>query len=126
MTWPSLSGTSVSRDFVELPSQLFEHWLDVPQVLDAHARHVKTGAPMPAELRDRIIAAERADAGFATTEYLESALVDLAFHTGEPPADPMAPPPPAPFDRRRSRPGASSTGAGRGAPRDHRETGPAS
>ena len=88
--WPSIAGTSVARDFVELPSQLFEHWLDVPQVLDAHARHVKTGAPMPAELRDRIIAAEQADAGFATTEYLESAMVDLAFHRGAPPADPMA------------------------------------
>lgn len=88
--WPSISGTSVARDFVELPSQLFEHWLEQPEVLDRHARHAETGAPMPAELRDRILAAGNADQGFATTEYLESALVDLAFHTGTPPADPMA------------------------------------
>ena len=88
--WPSMSGTSVARDFVELPSQLYEHWLEQPQVLDRHARHAETGAPMPADLRDRILAARNADQGFATTEYLESALVDLAFHTGEPPADPMA------------------------------------
>lgn len=88
--WPSISGTSVARDFVELPSQLFEHWLEQPEVLDRHARHIETGAPLPAELRDRILAARNADQGFSTTEYLESALVDLAFHTGAPPADPMA------------------------------------
>lgn len=88
--WPSISGTSVARDFVELPSQLFEHWLEQPEVLDRHARHAETGAPLPADLRDRILAARNADQGFATTEYLESALVDLAFHTGTPPADPMA------------------------------------
>ena len=88
--WPSISGTSVAQDFVELPSQLYEHWLDQPQVLDAHARHYQTGAPMPASLRDRIIAADRAGQGFATTEYLESALVDLAFHRGGPPGDPVA------------------------------------
>ncbi|QRZ13780.1 M3 family metallopeptidase [Paracoccus methylovorus] len=90
VSWPSMSGTSVARDFVELPSQLFEHWLEQPQVLDRHARHAETGAPLPAGLRDRILAAGNADQGFATTEYLESALVDLAFHRGAPPADPMA------------------------------------
>ena len=90
VTWPSISGTSVARDFVELPSQLYEHWLEQPEVLDRHARHAETGAPMPAALRDRILAARNADQGFATTEYLESALVDLAFHRGAPPADPMA------------------------------------
>lgn len=88
--WPSISGTSVARDFVELPSQLFEHWLEQPEVLDRHARHAETGAPLPVELRDRILAARNADQGFATTEYLQSALVDLAFHSGPPPADPMA------------------------------------
>ncbi|MBV0891999.1 M3 family metallopeptidase [Paracoccus sp. Z118] len=87
--WPSISGTSVARDFVELPSQLFEHWLEQPEVLDTHARHVATGEPLPAALRERILAAEKADAGFATTEYLESAMVDIAFHLGAPPADPM-------------------------------------
>ena len=90
VTWPSISGTSVAQDFVELPSQLYEHWLEQPTVLDAHARHYRTGEPLPADLRDRLLAAGKADAGFATTEYLESALVDLAFHRGEPPADPMA------------------------------------
>ncbi len=90
VTWPSVSGTSVARDFVELPSQLFEHWLEVPEVLDAHARHWQTGEPMPASLRDRVLAAGNADQGFATVEYLESALVDLAFHRGAPPADVMA------------------------------------
>lgn len=90
VTHPFISGTSVARDFVELPSQLYEHWLEVPEVLDTHARHVETGAPMPAGLRDRLLAATTFDQGFATVEYLGSALVDLAFHEGEPPADPMA------------------------------------
>lgn len=87
VTYASLSGTSVARDFVELPSQLFEHWLDVPKVLDRHARHVETGEPLPAGLRDRLLAARKADQGFATVEYTASALVDLAFHQGEPPRD---------------------------------------
>ncbi|NHF71802.1 M3 family metallopeptidase [Paracoccus xiamenensis] len=90
VAWPSISGTSVARDFVELPSQLYEHWLEQPEVLDRHARHAETGAALPADLRDRIIAAGNADQGFATLEYLQSALVDLAFHRGAPPADPMA------------------------------------
>ncbi|WP_265500976.1 M3 family metallopeptidase [Paracoccus beibuensis] len=90
VTWPSISGTSVAQDFVELPSQLYEHWLEQPSVLDAHARHHETGAPLPADLRDRLLAAGTADAGFSTVEYLESALVDLAFHRGAPPADAMA------------------------------------
>lgn len=90
VTWPSVSGTSVAQDFVELPSQLLEHWLEQPAVLDAHARHHETGAPLPADLRDRLLAAGKADAGFATVEYLESALVDLAFHRGAPPVDAMA------------------------------------
>lgn len=88
--WPSISGTSVAQDFVELPSQLYEHWLEQPEILDAHARHHASGAPLPALLRDRLLAAGRADAGFATTEYLENALVDLAFHRGAPPVDVMA------------------------------------
>lgn len=88
--WPSISGTAVAQDFVELPSQLLEHWLEQPEVLDAHARHHQTGEALPADLRDRLLAAGKADAGFSTVEYLESALVDLAFHRGQPPADPMA------------------------------------
>ena len=84
-----VAGTSVARDFVELPSQLYEHWLSVPAVLNDHARHVETGAPMPDALRDRLLAAATYDQGFATVEYVASALIDLAFHEGAPPADPM-------------------------------------
>lgn len=85
-----ISGTSVARDFVELPSQLYEHWLEVPAVLEEHARHWQTGAPMPADMRDRLLAAGTYDQGFATVEFVSSALVDLAFHEGAAPADPMA------------------------------------
>lgn len=90
VTWPSISGTSVAQDFVELPSQLYEHWLEQPEVLDAHARHHATSEALPAVLRDKLLAAGNADAGFSTVEYLESALVDLDFHRGAPPADPIA------------------------------------
>jgi peptidyl-dipeptidase Dcp len=89
VTYGFISGTSVARDFVELPSQLFEHWLEVPEVLEKHARHVVTGAPMPADLLARLLAAGTYDQGFATVEFVSSALVDLAFHEGPPPADPM-------------------------------------
>ncbi len=85
-----VSGTSVARDFVELPSQLYEHWLETPEVLGEHARHAVTGQPIPKELMDRLIAARNFDQGFATVEYLASALVDLDFHAGPAPADPMA------------------------------------
>ena len=84
-----IAGTSVARDFVELPSQLYEHWLEVPEVIATHARHVETGAPMPPELLARWQGARNFDQGFATVEYVASALVDLAFHEGDPPADPM-------------------------------------
>jgi peptidyl-dipeptidase Dcp len=90
VSYPSVSGTSVAGDFVELPSQLYEHWLEVPEVLQAHARHAKTGEPMPLPLLDRLIKARDFDQGFATVEYLASALVDLDFHGGKPPQDPMA------------------------------------
>ncbi len=85
-----VAGTNVARDFVELPSQLYEHWLSVPEVLTAHARHHATGEPMPEALRDRLLAASTYDQGFATVEFVASAMVDLAFHEGAPPADPMA------------------------------------
>ncbi|MFV0301318.1 MAG: M3 family metallopeptidase [Paracoccus sp. (in: a-proteobacteria)] len=88
--WPQIAGTSVALDFVELPSQLYEHWLEQPETLSRHARHHATGAPLPPELLARLLAADKADAGFSTVEYLESALVDLAFHRGEAPADPAA------------------------------------
>lgn len=91
VTWPSVAGTSVSRDFVELPSQLYEHWLTVPQVLEKHARHAETGEPMPSALIDKMLAARNFGAGFATVEFTSSALVDMAYHArGEAPADPIA------------------------------------
>ncbi|MET4102097.1 peptidyl-dipeptidase Dcp [Roseovarius sp. MBR-78] len=90
VTYESLSGTNVARDFVELPSQLFEHWLEVPEVLERHARHVETGAPMPKDLLDKVLGAANFDMGFQTVEYVASALVDLAFHEGTPPDDVMA------------------------------------
>ncbi|MGB4829669.1 MAG: M3 family metallopeptidase [Paracoccaceae bacterium] len=89
VTYGFLSGTSVARDFVELPSQLYEHWLEVPSVLEAHARHHQTGEPMPADMLARLLAAGTYDQGFATVEFVASAMVDLEFHTGTPPADPM-------------------------------------
>ena len=89
VTYQSISGTSVARDFVELPSQLYEHWLDVPQVLAEFATHAETGEAMPDDLRDRLLSAATYDMGFQTVEYVASALVDLAFHDGPAPADPM-------------------------------------
>lgn len=90
VTYSFISGTSVARDFVELPSQLYEHWLEVPEVLEKHARHYQTGEPMPADMLKRLLAAGTYDQGFATVEFLGSALVDLAFHEGKAPTDPMA------------------------------------
>jgi peptidyl-dipeptidase Dcp len=89
VTYGFISGTNVARDFVELPSQLYEHWLEVPEVLEKHARHYQTGAAMPADLLHRLLAAGTYDQGFATVEFVSSALVDLAFHEGAAPADPM-------------------------------------
>ncbi|MEM7614118.1 MAG: M3 family metallopeptidase, partial [Pseudomonadota bacterium] len=90
VTYASISGTSVALDFVELPSQLYEQWLSTPQVLGAFARHSETGAPMPDDLRQRLLAAETFDQGFATVEYVASALVDQALHAGPAPRDPLA------------------------------------
>ncbi|MBH9974273.1 MULTISPECIES: M3 family metallopeptidase [Bartonella] len=80
--WPSVSGTSVARDFVELPSQLFEHWVTVPETLKTYARNVKTGEPMPQELLDKVLAARTFNGGFDAVEFTASALVDMAFHEG--------------------------------------------
>ncbi|MEL6434885.1 MAG: M3 family metallopeptidase, partial [Pseudomonadota bacterium] len=90
VTYESISGTSVARDFVELPSQLYEHWLEVPEVLAEFATHAETGAPMPKEMLDKVLAAATFDMGFQTVEYVASALVDLAFHEGAAPEDTMA------------------------------------
>jgi peptidyl-dipeptidase Dcp len=80
VTYPSLAGTNVARDFVELPSQLYEHWLERPEILERFALHAETGEPMPRELLDRLLAARNFNQGFATVEYCSSAFVDLDFH----------------------------------------------
>lgn len=91
VAWPAVSGTAVSRDFVELPSQLYEHWLTVPEVLEKYAVHYRTGEAMPKALLDKVLAARTFNAGFNTVEFTASALVDMAFHTGkEKIADPLA------------------------------------
>ena len=78
--YPSLSGTSVKQDFVELPSQIMEHWAMEPQVLKSYARHVESGEPIPDELIERLRAAETFNQGFATTEYLAACYLDMAWH----------------------------------------------
>lgn len=75
-----LAGTNVLRDFVELPSQLMEHWLKEPKVLKKHARHYETDEPLPDELFARLMAAQAFNQGFDTIEYLSCALVDQALH----------------------------------------------
>ena len=81
VTYPLLSGTSVSSDFVELPSQLYEHWLETPEILKKYARHCRTGEPMPQALLDRVLAARNFNQGCATVEYTASALVDIDLHS---------------------------------------------
>jgi peptidyl-dipeptidase Dcp len=87
--FPRLSGTNVARDFVELPSQLFEHWLEEPDVLTRFARHHQTGEPIPKALLDKLLAAKNYGQGFATVEFLASALIDMDFHTLPPGSDPL-------------------------------------
>ena len=84
VTYERLSGTRVLRDFVELPSQLFEHWAFEPEVLKKHARHVDTGAPIPDELIARLHQARRFNQGFETVEYTACALLDMALHAQAP------------------------------------------
>jgi peptidyl-dipeptidase Dcp len=81
VTYPSISGTSVATDFVELPSQLYEHWLEQPDVLRRFAKHYQTGQPIPEDLLQRLIAARNFGQGYATVEYVASAIVDLDFHS---------------------------------------------
>lgn len=84
VTYRSLSGTNVVRDYVELPSQLFEHWLSTREVLDRYARHYRTGEPMPQETIERIRASLTFNQGFATVEYLAGALYDMKIHLADP------------------------------------------
>ncbi|RCS28870.1 M3 family peptidase [Rhodanobacter denitrificans] len=78
--YPYFSGTSVPRDFVEFPSQVNEMWADWPGVLANYAKHYQTGAPMPKALLDKVLAASKFNQGFATTEYLGSAMLDQSWH----------------------------------------------
>ena len=90
VTYQRLSGTQVLRDFVELPSQLFEHWITEREVLHRHARHWKTGESIPGALVDKLMAARRFNQGYETVRYAASALADMAVHSlidAEPPAD---------------------------------------
>lgn len=80
VTYPSLSGTAVPRDYVEFPSQLLEHWLATPEVLQRFALHYETGEPIPQELVERIEAAANFNEGFRTTEFLASGLMDMRYH----------------------------------------------
>ena len=80
VTYPMLSGTNVARDFVEFPSQLYEHWLEQPELLRSFARHVDTDQPIPEALLQRLLAARGFNQGFSTVEYTASALVDLDLH----------------------------------------------
>ncbi len=83
VTYPLLAGTAVASDFVELPSQLYEHWLEVPEILTEFARHYQTGAPMPQALLDTVLKTRTFNQGFATVEYTACALVDLDLHGRE-------------------------------------------
>jgi peptidyl-dipeptidase Dcp len=83
--YPRLSGTNVAQDFVELPSQIFEHWMDIPETLERFAVHAQTGKPIPKALLDKLNAARNFNKGFATVEFLASAFVDLDYHALENP-----------------------------------------
>ena len=90
-TYPTLSGTRVARDYVEFPSQLNEHWLPTPQVLNRFALHYRTGKPIPADLVTKIAKAHTFRQGFNVTEYLASALIDMKLHlAGDADIDPRA------------------------------------
>ncbi len=80
VTYPTLAGTHVARDYVEFPSQLLEHWVSTPEVLSRFALHHRTGAPMPKELSAKIEKAATFNQGFSTVEYLSAALVDMKLH----------------------------------------------
>ncbi len=83
VTYPLISGTGVATDFVELPSQLYEHWLEPPEILKSFATHDRTGEPMPDALIAKLRAARTFNQGFMTVEYVASAIVDLDFHSLE-------------------------------------------
>jgi peptidyl-dipeptidase Dcp len=86
VSYPAQSGTSVLRDFVELPSQIYEHWLSLPETLRRYARHHGTGAPLPDAVIARLEAARGFDTGFGTVAYTASAMLDMALHRHESPS----------------------------------------
>lgn len=89
VTYPTLSGTNVPTDYVEFPSQLLEHWVETPEVLNRFALHYQTGKPMPQALIEKIKKASTFNSGFDTTELLASALMDMKVHmAGDTPIDP--------------------------------------
>lgn len=91
VTYRSQAGTNVARDYVEFPSQIYEHWLATPELLNRYAVHHQTGEPLPAELLEKIERATTFNQGFSTVEYLASALVDMKMHTStDTPIDPEA------------------------------------
>ena len=96
VNYPSLSGTSVFRDYVEFPSQVLERWLSTPEVLNRFALHYQTGKPIPPELVEKISNASKFNQGFATVEYLSAALVDMKLHLAATPNEPIDP---AAFER---------------------------
>ncbi|MCR9130097.1 MAG: M3 family metallopeptidase [Alphaproteobacteria bacterium] len=85
--FPSLAGTSVDRDFVEFPAQIYEHWLEQPEVLERFALHHESGEPMPMELLERVLEAQTFNEGFATVEFLNSGFVDMAYHLNTNPGE---------------------------------------
>ena len=96
VNYPSLSGTAVFNDYVEFPSQVLEHWVTTPEVLNRFALHYQTGKPMPHELLEKIERASKFNQGFATVEYLSAALVDMKLHLAATPKKPIDP---AAFER---------------------------
>jgi len=84
VNYPYFAGTSVPRDFVEYPSQVNEMWAVWPEVLENYAVHFETGEPMPAELFDKVLATQKFNQGFATTEYLAASLLDQSWHQLQP------------------------------------------
>lgn len=80
-TYPTVSGTSVPRDFVELPSQIMENWAAEPEVLKVYARHYKTGETIPQDLIDKLEKSGHFNQGFTTTEFMAAVLLDMAYHT---------------------------------------------
>ena len=80
-SYPGVSGTSVPRDFVELPSQIMEHWVLEPEVLKVYAKHYQTGEIIPQEIVDKLDKASKFNTGFATVEYLAASLLDMEYHS---------------------------------------------